>query len=162
MFGSRILFRTKKAFDIILATSLVHHFPPKHHARALGIIDDVLAEDPENIPSLMGRGFILQYARKWQDASAIFSKVMQLDPEGVDHGLRAKEERAWCQAMCDHLQEAADELRACIAALDALEGRVEDKARAWWRLGRCHWEMGSKYTFCSISSFRLIASWDHL
>ena len=122
----------------------MHYFPPKHHIRALRTIDEILREDPDNVPALMGRGFILQYANKWSEAASIFSRVMVLDPESVDHGLRAKEERAWSEMMCDDLQAAADELRGVIEALDELEGRDEDKARSWWRLGRCHWEMGGE------------------
>ena len=128
----------------MLSGSLVHYFPPKHHIRALRIIDGVLSEDPENVPTLMSRGFILEHAKKWPEAEAIFAKVAQLDPEGVDHGLRAKEEHAWSEAMCGKLQAAVDELRDVISALDELEGREEDKARAWWRLGRYHWDMGRK------------------
>ena len=120
----------------------MHYFPPKHHIRALRIVDEVLAEDPKNIAALMGRGFILQYAKKWSEASAIFEKVVGLDAKGVDHGLRAKEEHAWCAAMCRETQAAVDELREVIGVLDGLEGRDDDKARAWWRLGRCYWDMG--------------------
>ncbi|RPD63776.1 TPR-like protein [Lentinus tigrinus ALCF2SS1-6] len=137
--------QTKKAFKTTLGTSLVHHFPPKHHTRALRYIDEVLAEDPKNIPALMGRGFILQYAKKWSEASLIFAKVAELDADGVEHGLRAKEEHAWCTVMCGDLQAAADELREVIRVLDELEGRDDDKARAWWRLGRCYWDMGVEH-----------------
>ncbi len=131
----------------MLSGSLVHYFPPKHHVRALRIIDGVLAEDPDSVPALMSRGFILEHAKKWPEAGAIFAKVAQLDPDGVDHGLRAKEERAWSEAMCGKLQAAADELQNVISVLDDLGGREEDKARAWWRLGRCHWELGRKASF---------------
>ncbi|TFK87083.1 TPR-like protein [Polyporus arcularius HHB13444] len=141
----RSINKTKKAFKVILGTSLVHHFPPKHHSRALRFIDEVLAEDPTNASALMGRGFILQHAKKWSEASSIFEKVAKLDVDGVEHGLRAKEEHAWCTAMCGELQAAADELREVIVTLDGFEGRDDDKARAWWRLGRCYWDMGDAY-----------------
>ncbi|PIL34098.1 hypothetical protein GSI_03809 [Ganoderma sinense ZZ0214-1] len=137
--------QTKKAFNIMLSSSLVHYFPPKHHLRAQRVIDGLLSEDPDNIPALMSRGFILEHAKKWPEAGAVFAKVVQLDSEGVDHGLRAKEERAWSEAMCKKLQAAADELRDVISVLDELEGREEDKARAWWRLGRSHWTMGPEH-----------------
>ncbi|KAI0743910.1 TPR-like protein [Daedaleopsis nitida] len=141
----RPLKQVRKAFNVILATSLVHYFPPKHHVRALRILDELLGEDPENIPALMGRGFVLQYAKKWSRAAAIFATVANLDPEGVDHGLRAKEEHAWSEAMCGNLQAAEVELRDVIDVLDGLEGRDDDKARGWWRLGRCCWEMGDDH-----------------
>lgn len=94
----------------------------------------------------MGRGFILQHAKKWSEASSIFEKVAKLDVDGVEHGLRAKEEHAWCTAMWGELQAAADELREVIVTLDGFEGRDDDKARAWWRLGRCYWDMGGDYS----------------
>ena len=128
----------------MLSTSLVHYFPPKHHTRALRIIDSLLVDDPENIPSLMGRGFILQHTKKWSKASAAFASVARLDSDGVEHGIRAREEHAWCQMMCGELDAAADELQAVISAFDGLEGRQDDKARSWWRLGRCYWEMGGQ------------------
>ena len=136
--------RTTKAFNVILATSLVHYFPPKNHTRALRIVDEVLVEDPDNIQALLARGFILQHAKKWADAAEVFARVAKLDPEGLDHGLRAQEEHAWSEANFGELQAAADELRDVIAVQDQLEGREEDKARAWWRLGRCFWEMGGE------------------
>ncbi|KAI0356305.1 TPR-like protein [Trametes cingulata] len=141
----RPLKQVKKAFNVTLATSLVHLFPPKNHIRALRIIDDVLAEDPDNIPALMGRGFILQYAKKWSDAEELFAKVVKLNPDDFDQASRAREERAWCIAMFGELQKAADELREVINELDTLEGHEEDKARCWWRLGRCYWEMGDEH-----------------
>ncbi|KAI0371043.1 TPR-like protein [Pilatotrama ljubarskyi] len=141
----RSLKQVKKVFNVTLATSLVHLFPPKNHPRALRIIDDVLAEDPDNIPALMGRGFVLQHAKKWSDAEELFGRVVKLNPEDFDQASRAKEERAWCMAMRGELQKAADELREVIGELDELEGHEEDKARCWWRLGRCYWEMGDEH-----------------
>lgn len=125
-----------------MATSLVHLFPPKNHIRALRILDEVLSEDPDNTAALMGRGFILQYAKRWDEAADLFSKVVQLDPEDLDQGGRAKEERAWSIAMCGKQQEAADELRAVIGTLEEVEGHDDEKARCYWKLGRCYWEMG--------------------
>ncbi|KAH9940522.1 TPR-like protein [Epithele typhae] len=135
----------RKALNITLATSLVHHFPPKHHLRALKIVDELLRGDPDNIPSLMAKGFILYYAKKWSQASEVFGKVAALDHDGLLEVLRAKEEHAWCEAMCGNLVAAADELRVVIETSDELEGHEEDKARAWWRLGRCYWEMGEDH-----------------
>lgn len=135
--------RVKKAFNVALATALVDFYPPKHHTRALGIIDVVLAKDPDNVPCLMGRGYILEYAGKWE-AEALFSKVAQLLPDDTDYVLRAREEAAWCKANSGSLEEAADELKEIKATLDGLEERGTDKARCWYRLGRCYWNMGGK------------------
>ena len=134
----------RKAFNVILAMSLVHFFPPKHHARALRIIDDVLAEDPDNVTALLCRGFVLQHAKRWSDAAELFGKVIRINPDDYDKVSRAKEEHAWCKAQDGELQVAAGELRGVIDALDDVDGRDEDKARCWWKLGRCYWDMGGK------------------
>ncbi|OBZ66566.1 Superkiller protein 3 [Grifola frondosa] len=135
----------KKTFNITLATSLVHFFPPKHHARALDIIEQILHQDADNVSGLMGRGFILQHAGKWADASKAFARVVELIPDDFGQGIRAKEEYAWCQAKLHDLESAAKALQDVIYVLDELEGREDDKARCWWRLGVCHWDMGDDH-----------------
>ncbi|KAH9858634.1 TPR-like protein [Lenzites betulinus] len=136
---------SNQAFNVVLATSLVHLFPPKNHIRALRIIDEILSEDPHNNTALMGRGFVLQYAKRWDEAAELFGKVVKSDTDNLDQAFRAKEERAWCMAMCGRRQEATDELREVISALEELEGHDDDKARCWWKLGRCYWEMDDEH-----------------
>ena len=136
--------RVKKAFNVALATALVDFYPPKHHPRALGIINAILAKDPDNVPCLMGRGYVLEYVGKWQEAEELFAKVARLLPDDLDRGLRAREESAWCKANSGGLEKAAAELKEVIATLDGLEERETDKARCWYRLGRCYWDMGGK------------------
>ncbi|KAH9895045.1 TPR-like protein [Cubamyces lactineus] len=150
----------RKAFNVTLAMSLVHFFPPKNHARALRIIDDVLAEDPDNVTALLCRGFVLQYAKRWGDAAELFAKVVQINPDDDDKASRAKEEHAWCKAQIGELQAAADGLRDVINTLEEVEGHEEDKARCWWKLGRCYWNMGVdqreeayKYFITSLKRF---------
>lgn len=125
----------------MLGTALVHHYPPKHHQRALGIITDVLNTDPNNVRCLMGRAYILQRSGKWSDASTVFSRVVELAAEDLDDGLRAKEELAWCYANDHLLKDAASLLKDVLSQLDELERRDEDRARCWWRLGKCYWDM---------------------
>ena len=57
----------------------------------------------------MGRGYVLQAAGKWQDAAGSFDVVANKEPEGIDTGLVAKEEHAWCLIRLNRLQPAADE-----------------------------------------------------
>ncbi len=128
----------------MLASALVHYFPPKHHARALGIINDVLTDDPDNVRCLMGRAYILQASKKWEDASSLFSRVAELIPEDLDEGIRAKEESAWCIAHAHDPRSGANALKVVLGALDQLEGRESDQARCWWRLGKCYWDMGGR------------------
>ena len=139
---SRSSFSVGKAFNITLANALVHYLPPKHHARALSIINDILATDPDNIRSLMGRAYILQAAKQWSDAGALFARVAELIPEDLDEGIRAKEECAWCLSQAHDPEGGATVLKAILDTLDQLEGREADQARCWWRLGKCYWNMG--------------------
>lgn len=138
-------------FKVVLATSLVHLFSPKHHSRALVIIDDVLSQSPDNVPCLMGRGYILQAIKKWEEAGALFSRVDSLLPDDIDEGLRAREEHAWCQCQVEsEIEDGFVALQAVQDALDELDGRETDNARCLWRLGKCRWDMGGR---CPLSSF---------
>ena len=119
----------------------MHHFPPKHHTRALRIIDDVLSSDPVNVPCLLGRGHVLRDARKWDDAVAVFCKVVELLPDDLKDGLRAREERAWCLLQRQEAAEAEKEFLSVVEVLDREEGRETEAARCWRRLGQCRWDL---------------------
>ncbi|KAI0093293.1 TPR-like protein [Irpex rosettiformis] len=138
------LSRVRLGLNVILGTALVHLFPPKHHTRALRIIDEVLSEESQNVPCLMGRGFIFQHAKRWVDARAQFTVVASLIPDDVHDGLRSREEAAWCQAQDQDPYGASQELLELLNILDAQQGREYDKARCWWRLGKCQWDLGDK------------------
>jgi len=122
---------------VMLGTSLVNHYPPKHHPRALRILDDVLSDDQDNVPSLMGRAYILQAAKDWGTAAGLFQRVHELLPDDVNEGIRAREEQAWCALHRENGDAAAEELKAVSEILDDLEGRELDQARCWWRMGKC-------------------------
>ncbi|KAK0197963.1 superkiller protein 3 [Armillaria mellea] len=98
--------------------SLVHLFPPKHHARALSIIDDVLSTSPNNISCLMGRAYVLEQANKWEDAADLFSRVHELLPDDLDNGLRAKEEHAWCRSRTGAFDFAVAALKEVLDTMD--------------------------------------------
>ena len=134
----------KKAFNVVLATSLVHYFPPKHHIRALGIIDEVLTLDPDNVPCLMGRAYILEASERWDDAAKLFERIAKTLPEDVGDVLRAKEEQAWCQLQVHESDTAISGLKLVLEVLEGLEDRDEDKARCLWRIGKCYWEAGGE------------------
>jgi superkiller protein 3 len=134
----------KKAFNVALATSLVHLYPPKHHTRALRILDDVLSGDPNNVNCLMGRGYVLQRAGKWLEAASCFSRVSDDHPEETRGSIRAQEEHAWCEVQLNHSDRAITELRAVIELLENEKDSDEDQSRCWWRLGRAYWEMGGE------------------
>jgi superkiller protein 3 len=127
-------------FNVMLGASLVHHYPPKHHPRALRILDDVLSGDEDNVPSLMGRAYILQASNDWDAAAGLFSRVNELLPDDVNEGIQAREELAWCSLHQGNEDAAAAELKAVSDILDDLEDREVDQARCLWRMGKCAWK----------------------
>lgn len=134
--------RKEKALNIALATALVHLYPPKHHARAIPLLDDILVKDPRNTACLMGRGYVLQHAAKWAEASEFFLKAVESASENPEVRIRAQEEAAWCQVQMGELEGAAEALRGVLEELGSMKDKDVDMARCWWRLGRCLWETG--------------------
>ena len=132
----------------MLGTSLVHYYPPKHHTRALRILDDILSDDDANVPSLMGRAYILQASKDWIPAAELFLRVTGLLPDDLDQGIRAREEHAWCMLRQGDVDAAEKELKMVYEVLDNLEGREVDQARCWWRMGKCAWQAES---LCTLS-----------
>ncbi|KAH9058809.1 TPR-like protein [Lactarius vividus] len=135
----------RKSFNVTLSTSLVHLYPPKHHTRAVRILEDVLTQDPNHVDCLMGRGFVFQYAVKWLEAASCFSRVCGTLPEERRERIRAQEEHAWCEVQLHHFDKAIVEMRKVIELLDDKEDSDEDKSRIYWRLGRAYWEMGTDH-----------------
>ncbi|KAG6857271.1 hypothetical protein H0H87_007104 [Tephrocybe sp. NHM501043] len=122
-------------YKVILASSLVHLFPPKHHPRALRLIDDVLAQTPDNVACLMGRAFVLEAATKWEEAAALFAKVDDLLPDDLSDGIRAREENAWCRCQIGDVNDGLAALQHIVTILQELEERGDDAARCLWRIG---------------------------
>ncbi|KZO90759.1 TPR-like protein [Calocera viscosa TUFC12733] len=151
-----------KSLNTELATALVHLHPPKHHPRALRLLDQVLAQDPNSVPALMGRGYVLQTQGKWGESAILFSKVVGLEQakresaEGDEADatgsmevveIEAREERAWCWVRNGVGEKGEEGLREAVGLWDASPhpGIGRQQARAWWRLGRCLWENGQRY-----------------
>ncbi|EEB87442.1 hypothetical protein MPER_15202, partial [Moniliophthora perniciosa FA553] len=134
----------KLGFKVILASSCVHLFPPKHHQRASTLIDEILQVSPNNISGLMGRGYILEQEKKWKEASEMFKLVTRLLPDDPFDGLRAREEYAWCISQTGDLRSGTSHLKEVLNALNEIEGSEQDCARCHWRLGRCHWDLGGE------------------
>ncbi|KIJ18985.1 hypothetical protein PAXINDRAFT_109465 [Paxillus involutus ATCC 200175] len=155
--GRKIL-QVRKAFNVGLATSLVHLFPPKHHARALRLLDEVLSLDPNNVDALIGRGYVLQCAGKWEEAEVLFAKAVSLVPPSTEKGVRAKEESAWCLSRTR--VEAG--VQALKDVLNDLEGEEHDmdRARCLWRIGKCCWDMGAEFHEEAFSHFISSLKWD--
>ncbi|KAJ7115490.1 hypothetical protein C8R43DRAFT_902679, partial [Mycena crocata] len=135
---------TRLGFKVVLATSLVHLFPPKHHARALSVIDEVLSQAPSNTAALMGRAYILQHDKRWIDAAELFARVADLLPDDMHLGIRAREEEAWCQSQEGELETGIQALEAVFAVLTELEDSDVECARCLWRIGKSYWDIGDE------------------
>ncbi|KAG1742187.1 superkiller protein 3 [Suillus lakei] len=155
---ARELREVRKAFHVILATSFVHLFPPKHHPRALYFLNDVLKQDPTNVDGLMGKGYVFQHAEKWEEAELLFAQAARQLPNDMDKGLEAKEESAWCLSRMQ-VDAGADALGEVFETLKDIEDRDIDKARCLWRIGRCYWDLGGESREEAFKSF--IASLKH-
>ncbi|CAA7259262.1 unnamed protein product [Cyclocybe aegerita] len=131
--------KTRTGFQVVLATSFIHFFSPKHHQEATRIIDEILSRSPDNTAALMGQAFILQAVPKWQEASEGFNRVATLLPDDLDVGLRAQEEAAWCKCQIGLVEEGLEGLQQVSNMLDDIddEGRNSDRARCIWRIGQC-------------------------
>ncbi|KAJ3913647.1 superkiller protein 3 [Lentinula edodes] len=120
--NGKILSNVRLAFQVTLATSLVHLYPPKHHRRALQLVDEILLVSPENIAAIMGKGYILEASHEWGKAAENFAKVFELLGTEHDEGLRAQEEYAWCISRNGDVQGGIDSLQNVLHILNGLEG----------------------------------------
>lgn len=90
----------------------------------------------------MGRAYIRETAKQWQEAAALFDKVSDLLPEDTKVGLRSREEYGWCLCHSGEVQSAIAVLQVVLDSLKAIEeDRSLDVARCLWRLGTCHWDL---------------------
>jgi len=99
----------------------------------------------------MGKGYVFQYAEKWQEAEILFSQAAKQLPEDMDKGLRAKEEGAWCLSRM-RVDAGADALKDVFETLKDIDDREIGKARCLWRIGRCYWDMGGITTHFFVTS----------
>jgi superkiller protein 3 len=141
--------RTTQYLNVHLATALVHLNPPKHHQRARRILDAVLAKSPDNVDCLMGKGYVLEHAGRWQEAADSFERALKQDSLPESKRIEAREERAWSLVKARRLEEGEDELRKVILLREEEGEETEDVdddaiARIWWRLGKCLWYKGGK------------------
>ena len=129
-----------RSLNVNLSTALVHLFPPKHHLRAFGIIQNILAEDRKNIKALLAGGYVHQYARRWRDAIEHFRLVTDNTPLDSPLGLEATEELGWSTVQRGTPDEGANLLRSVLDTLETKDGMEHEKARCWWRLGKTLWK----------------------
>ncbi len=134
--------RTRAAFDTALGTALVHFYPPKHHVKALTLLESVLEAAPESIACLSGRGYIREEAGQWESARSDFEQVVALTSEVDLLRLEAREQAAWCQVQEGSLIEGASRLADVAAELVDRKDKAVESARVWWKLGQAEWLQG--------------------
>lgn len=118
----------------------MHLYPPKHHQRAIRIVDDILRQDPNNVDALVAHGYLLQHAEKWEEAEVIFSKSAGLIPRDTPKCVRVMEESGWCLSRIKP-EPGVHVLKEVLKDL-ASEERKLDRARCLWRIGKTCWDMG--------------------
>lgn len=157
------LSRTRQSLDGTLATALTHLHPPQHHARAQRLADGVLARSPDDIEALLAKAYIDEAAHRWEEARALFVRVQQTvttaEPGARTDAFRAvslshdplreaQSEIAWCDVCMGKLEEGRQELEELIKLIDPIQNEgvsAEERATAWWRLGKCLWEMDGEH-----------------
>ncbi|KAN0063561.1 Superkiller protein 3 [Thecaphora frezii] len=162
---------TKFGISTVLLTALTHLHPPQNHAKAIRIADAILAHDEANVDALLARAYIDQAASRWDEAKAHLLKVQQLASVAPrtdrtqrerrlsispDPGLEAWIEVAWCDVHLGRLVEAKAEMEEILAKVDPVtfEGvGSEERAKIWWRLGRCLWGLGGEYRSDPVHAF---------
>jgi superkiller protein 3 len=133
----------------------VHYFAPKHHPRALQLLDGVLEQNPKATACLMGKGYIYLADDQFADARTQFERALQA--EQAKRGdrteqqplssveLEARENVGWCLIKQGLLEEGKEQLMQVVEVLDADESRAQDAARVWTRIGQAEWEMGGRF-----------------
>jgi superkiller protein 3 len=99
----------------------------------------------------MGHAYVLQAAKRWKDASVLFTKVEILLQDDLEIGLCAREENAWCSCQIEDLETGLQGLQGVYETLQTLDNRELDIARCLWRLGKCYWDIGG--ASCRTDSF---------
>src|SRR5579862_935279 len=124
---------------VLLATALIHYQAPKHHPQARQLFDAVLAQKPNSIEALVGKGRVALEAQELNEAIDFTSRALQLDPNNVD----AKMEYAWALVLSGRAEEGKAQLKETLPLIDGRDAHSRDLlAEIWWRLGKCLWEEG--------------------
>ncbi|WWC88759.1 uncharacterized protein L201_003672 [Kwoniella dendrophila CBS 6074] len=139
----------RASLDTNLGMACVPYFAPKHHPRAIRLLDGVLKSHPENQEARFARAQIHQASGKWSYAKKEFQALIDAGGDEKDV-IAAKEELGWCLVNQGELEKGREVLEEVVEVRDARheqEGRDDEaypRARAWWRLGRTEWMIGDQ------------------
>jgi superkiller protein 3 len=146
-------YSARAALDVILGTALVHYYAPKHHPRALQLLDGVLKQNPKATACLMGKGYIFLGESRFSEAREQFEQALEIerakrlseDQVRSDLDLEATECVGWSMIKEGRLEEGRQMLLDMVEVLDRDEARNQDSARVWTRIGQAEWQMGGEW-----------------
>ncbi|PWN39848.1 TPR-like protein [Ceraceosorus guamensis] len=147
----------RRSLESTLAAALSRLHPPQHHARALRLLDGVLAGDAENADAMIAKAFIDETALRWDDAKELYGQVEAIARKAPEvsplsfsshPGIEAKGGMAWCDVRAGRFNDGRQALDGLLNTIDGDDGSLqlssEERAQAWWRLGYCLWQMGGE------------------
>ncbi|EIW82901.1 TPR-like protein, partial [Coniophora puteana RWD-64-598 SS2] len=134
----------RQSLEECLSWALVHLHPPRHHPRAIHLVEAALAQNAQRSRSLITKGYIMQNASRWQEAADLASRKARVIQ---DNTLLAEEEYSWCVSRLEgRIVEGLAGLQSVKATLEGLHEKdsshAEDIARCVWRIGECNWANG--------------------
>lgn len=143
----------RAALDVTLGTALVHYYAPKHHPRALQLLDGVLKQNPKATACLMGKGYVFLGESRFSEAREQFEKALEIektkrvaaDLVRSNLDLEATECVGWSMIKEGRLEEGRKLLLETVDILDQDESRNQDSARVWTRIGQAEWQMQGTY-----------------
>ncbi|WRT67666.1 uncharacterized protein IL334_004638 [Kwoniella shivajii] len=140
----------RASLETNLGMALVPYFSPKHHPRAIRLLDGVLKSYPSNAEARFARAQIHQAAGKWAYARKEFQTLLDSGGDEKDV-VSSKEELGWCFVNEGELEKGREVLEEVVEIRDARKEEQEGKddeafarARAWWRLGKTEWMIGDQ------------------
>lgn len=142
----------RAALDVTLGSALVHFFAPKHHPRAMQLLNGVIKQNPKATACLMGKGYIFLGEGRFTEAREQFEAALEIERSKrivADQAmsileLEATECVGWSMIKESRLQEGRSKLLEVVDVLDKDESRNQDSARVWTRIGHAEWEMQSQ------------------
>lgn len=94
----------------------------------------------------MGRAYIFEEAKQWEQAANMFKDVSKLRTDDIDVVMRSKEEESWClcQSQGTKAEIGLSGLLDVLETLKTIPDRDDDLARCFWRVGETYWNIGGE------------------
>ncbi|KAG8529357.1 uncharacterized protein KY384_005993 [Bacidia gigantensis] len=131
--------RTADAINSTLATALVHHQSPRHHADAQAIFQTILDHRANYTAALIGIGLIYEEEENYAEALNFLSRSLE-----KSHDPKVKAEAAWCKALMGDNGAAFRELEVCLSDMNDSDPKTRSlRAQTLYRIGMCMWRLES-------------------